>query len=377
MERNIGTCAILTISDDGNYGNRLQNYALSKTLSSVSDVSTVRMFLRAESKMKHRLLVATLPIYSRRKILKAGETEPWEAKQKRVSNFNVFSRLIPHGRYRLSAGVGFETVYRSSEPSRIVIGSDQVWNYRWISADELKLRLGMFAPSEALVTYAASIGLDDIEEAWRPIFKEGWSRIPHISVREDRAAELVKEISGRDAAIVLDPTLMLTCSQWEEVFTGFVPEDDRYVLTYFLGRPSEEQERVICAIAKKNNARIRRINDARDAETYVAGPAEFVELFSKAKYVFTDSYHACCFSILYNKPFKVFNRAGFDGKASMNSRMKTLFRLFDLDNLMGADEALTDYDWQRINSLLEQNRQKSRVWLGNALGISSRANESV
>ena len=377
MEQSIGTCAILTISDDGNYGNRLQNYALSKVLSSVFDVSTVRMFLRAESKMKHRLLVAMLPIYSRRKILKAGETEPWRTQQKRVRNFNTFSRLIPHGRYRLSAGVGFETVCHGSKPSRIVIGSDQVWNYRWISADELKLRLGMFAPSEALVTYAASIGLDDIEGAWRPIFKEGWSRIPHISVREDRAAELVKEISGRDATVVLDPTLMLTCAQWEEIFTGFVSDDDCYVLTYFLGRPSDEQEKVISSVAESHRARIRRINDARDQESYVAGPAEFVELFSKAKYVFTDSYHACCFSILYNKPFKVFNRAGFDGEVSMNSRMKTLFRLFDLDNLMGDDKALANYDWQHISSLLEQHRQKSRVWLSNALGIGSRTNENV
>lgn len=373
MGRGIGTCAILTISDDGNYGNRLQNYALSETLSSLVDVSTVRMFLRARSKLKHRLLAATLPLYSRKKILKGKDSVSWGARQKRVHNFNAFAHLIPNDKYRLSVGMGFVTASQVSEPNRIVIGSDQVWNYRWISADELKLRLGMFAPSEALISYAASIGLDDVEEQWRPIFKEGWSRIPHISVREDRAVELIKEISGRDAVVVLDPTLMLTSVQWEEVFTGFVSEGDRYVLTYFLGHPTDEQESIIASIARSLGARVRRINDVRDDETYAAGPAEFVELFSKAQYVFTDSYHACCFSILYNTPFKVFNRTGYEGKASMNSRMRTLFRLFELEDFMDDDKALHVYDWMKINNLLERHRKESSKWLENALGMKARA----
>lgn len=251
----------------------------------------------------------------------------------------------------------------------MIVGSDQVWNYNWLNRADCRWRLGLDVPQECLLTYAASIGLDDIDDEWRPVFKEGWSRIPHISVREDRAAELVKEIVGREAAVVLDPTLMLTRDQWRGVFTGFVPEGDRYVLTYFLGRPSDEQERIISSVAKGLDARIRRINDTRDRETYVAGPGEFVELFSKTQYVFTDSYHACCFSILYNRPFKVFNRAGFDGKASMNSRMRTLFRLFELDDFMGIDEVLPTFDWMKINFLLERNRKKSREWLENALNM--------
>ena len=255
----------------------------------------------------------------------------------------------------------------------VVIGSDQVWNYKWLSRQDLELRLGMMTPRHELIAYAASIGLDNIDDEWIPIFREGWSNISHISVREDRAAELVKEISGREAAVVLDPTLMLSNNQWGEVFTNFVSEEDCYVLTYFLGRPSTEQEKIISSVAKNIGARIRRINDIRDRETFIAGPAEFAELFSKAQYVFTDSYHACCFSILYNKPFKVFNREGFDGKESMNSRMRTLFRLFELDDLMGDDEAMPSYDWERINLLLEQHRIQSREWLENALGVSSGA----
>ena len=74
-----------------------------------------------------------------------------------------------------------------------------------------------------------------------------------------------------------------------------------------------------CAKPLRKEETLERINAAEDC----------VELFSKAEYVFADSYHACCFSILFHRQFTVFNRAGTEGKASMNSRMETLFRLFE------------------------------------------------
>lgn len=369
MRKDVVPYAILTICDDGNYGNRLQNYALAKILSYAADVNTIRMILRADSKTKYLLRVATLPMYSCKKMVGSVPVDSIEAKRERLQNYFTFSRRIPTGAYRLSVGGGFEIASRSSVPAKIIIGSDQVWNYRWLSVNELKLRLGMFASSTQLLSYAASIGVEDIDRDVREIFKAAWSRIPHISVREDRAAELVKEISGRDATVVLDPTLMLTGKQWEEVFTDFIPEGDCYILTYFLGHPSNEQESVIQFYAKTLGARIRRINDCRDCATYCAGPAEFVELISKAQYVFTDSYHACCFSILFNKPFKVFNRGGFDGKKDMNSRMKTLFRLFELEDCMSDEWTLLEFDWNRVNTLLARHRTKSRAWLENALGV--------
>ena len=259
---------------------------------------------------------------------------------------------------------------RTKNIDRFVIGSDQVWNYKWLNEDDVRLRLGMFVDSHYLIAYAASIGTEEIESKWWPLFCKGWSRIPHISVREHRAAELVREISGKDAAVVLDPTLMLTKEQWTEVFTGFVPAGNRYVLTYFLGKPNDLQEEIIQGYARVRGLGIRRLNDELDAETYVAGPAEFAELFAKASYVFTDSYHACCFSILNNVPFKVFNRQGFSGATSMNSRMRTLFRLFELEDLMGDDVELPEFDWPRVNALLEEHRAESRAWLEGALGVT-------
>jgi hypothetical protein len=199
------------------------------------------------------------------------------------------------------------------------------------------------------------------------IFENGLPGISHISVREDKAKELIQSVSDMDAEVVLDPTLMLTPGQWSKIFRGFVPEHDGYVLTYFLGKPSDEQEAVMQEYAESRGLRIRRIRDYSDPETYVAGPQDFVELFAKADYVFTDSYHACCFSLIFGKDFKVFNRSGFEGGKNMNSRMQTLMRLFGLADAMGDNTAIDRIDHDAVLAKLQKYREQSHSWLTQAI----------
>lgn len=361
---------ILTISDNSNYGNRLQNYALSVLLAEFGDVHTIRVSFYCGNFLKY-FCEKDLHFRDIKNSLAALRGVTYKTWRKRQANFHAFSSL-PELKTNafLSAYNGLDGL--TMDDAILVLGSDQIWHYSWFSQTDLELLLGCFAKSDRIITYAASIGLDAIEEPWLPLFRNGWSRIHAISVREDSAASLVRKIAEKDAAVVLDPTLMLSASRWSKVFSDSVPEGDRYVLTYFLGNPSEEQRLIIQRYADSCGARIRCLNDPNDMETYAAGPAEFVELISKAVYVFTDSYHACCFSILFNRPFKVFNRSGAHGKENMNSRMRTLFRLFGLKDLMGVDSEMSTFDWRRVNSLLESHRKESRAWLESALADVAR-----
>lgn len=260
-----------------------------------------------------------------------------------------------------------------SDPDVVVIGSDQVWNYSFgFADDDLAMYLGKFFSSEKLLTYAASFGIDSVDSHHAEILREYLMRIKHISVREFRAAEIVAGLTGQHAEVVLDPTLLLPPAEWRKLESGFVPDGERYVLTYFLGEPSPAQEAIIQEEARRRGARVRRILDHRDRETLSAGPREFVELFDRAECVFADSFHACCFSILFHKPFKVFNRADMGGSLSMNSRMETLFRLFELETDM-SDGPLPEIRWNRVDELLEAHRARSLSWLEDALGASQEA----
>lgn len=349
---------ILTINDDANYGNRLQNFALQQTLGEYNNISpTIELQNTKESLFSYIT-------YSLKKIIK-----PFMHK-----NLLEIKRLLQFKRFNSEHILRFNLFYKNKfckifdNTYSVVIGSDQVWNYRWLSKENLALRLGSFVPENVqIISYAASFGVSEISNDVRPIFKRYLPHLKAISVREDRGVELVREITGLEAVVVLDPTLMLDTEQWDIITRGFVSDDDNYVLTYFLGKPSDRQEKTIQEYASRHGCRIRRILDKRDKETYIAGPQDFVELFSKAVYVFTDSYHACCFSILYHKQFTVFNRAGMEGKASMNSRMETLFRLFELDSVVMDDGLAPRIDYEKVDQLLARHRAESQAWLDKAM----------
>lgn len=362
---------IITINDNTNYGNRLQNYAMSRLLKVYSDSVTIELHVGGVS------LINDLAIFFIKKIkdfikyiLFVLRRNSLSLESQRYVNCIQFTKkLVPNNFIFVSEYVKFHW-RRIRRVDHVVIGSDQVWNYRWLSHGDLALRLGSFVPDNIpMISYAASFGVSEISNDAKRVFQKYLSRLKEISVREECGRVLIKDMTGLDAAVVLDPTLMLEAEQWKDITQRFVSDNDCYVLTYFLGKPCEMQERTIQEYAKMNDCRVRRILDPRDEETYVAGPQDFVELFSKAKYVFTDSYHACCFSILFHKQFTVFNRAGMEGSANMNSRMETLFHLLNLDTVVMDRGIAPEIDYVQVDQLLERHRAESRSWLDMAMGV--------
>ncbi|OZG68549.1 polysaccharide pyruvyl transferase family protein [Bifidobacterium eulemuris] len=356
--------AILTINDIDNYGNRLQNYALVQLLGGKDTCTTIHLDIYRYSIFKYYIR----PFSTVLRMIKASISQNHKLYWKRISKAKQFTtRYASNNIFSLTAYKGLK-VRGNNQLKTVVIGSDQVWNYEWLSKEDLSLRLGSFASSDVpTISYAASIGVSRIDGSVGPVFREYLPRLKAISVREDRARELIKEVADLNAAVVLDPTLMITSKEWLKITENFVSGDDRYVLTYFIGKPSAAQERTIQEYATAHNCRVRRMLDLRDPETYVSGPQDFVELFSKSEYVFTDSYHACCFSILFHKQFTVFNRDGMKG--SMNSRMETLFRLFDLNAVVMDDGLAPVIDYDKVDRLLERHRAESQAWLDKAMEI--------
>lgn len=352
--------AILTINDDLNYGNRLQNYALQKVLERYGDVTTLRIKGReAHSSSWSDSLCTYISL------LFPGVRH---AKAVRVLRSRAFTQdLVDDSQAVIdSNGVRSAGDYK---PDLIVIGSDQVWNYRWLDAEMLRIRLGLSSSGVPKISYAASIGVSELTSEVIPVFAEGLKHLQYISVREDKAKELVEGCSGKTATVVLDPTLLLSANDWRSVASSSVTPSEGYVLTYFLGKPSEHQEQIIQRYADAHGLKVRRFLDPRDLATYAAGPREFVDLFANASYVFTDSYHACCFSSIFNKPFKVFGRAGAAAakNINMNSRMETLFRVLGIDSDLSNEDDLPQLDYKRINERREQARKESLEWLDHAV----------
>ena len=59
---------------------------------------------------------------------------------------------------------------------------------------------------------------------------------PHLSVRELSGREIVREAAGREAAVVLDPTLLLTAAEWSALAAEPVVRGGDYILCYCISR---------------------------------------------------------------------------------------------------------------------------------------------
>ena len=122
-----------------------------------------------------------------------------------------------------------------------------------------------------------------------------------ITVREDTGASLIKELTGQDCPVVVDPTLLLTANQWVDLLKIEQPLiQDKYVLAYFIGA-AEEHRKKARAYAQTHNLKLiilPNIDEIVQADTeyadeplYDAGPDDFVNLIKNAEAVFTDSFH--------------------------------------------------------------------------------------
>lgn len=358
---------IITIyASNLNIGNRLQNYAVQEILKHlgfrVDSVCFQKSMFDGKQKVKYLLQRSTgyrLP----------GDKDYWRAFPKRIASYEKFNKkYIRTQQIRRIGQIRHSDYY--------VIGSDQVWNPEWYDDCEMKKELFLltFAKPEQKVCLSPSFGIKELPEVWKPWFKRYLLSFPRIAVREDAGAKIVKELTGQDAVVTIDPTLMLDRAEWEKIAVKPARVDcsKNYILTYFLGGRSENVENMVKEYSEKLKADIYHLLDMSEPDLYAAGPSEFIYLISRAELIVTDSFHACVFSFLYGKPFLLYDRAGGDG---MMCRMETLFNVFHLRRKYigsGLKNDILECDYRDGYCELTRERQKLLTYLEESMNLSAR-----
>ncbi|MBQ8427755.1 MAG: polysaccharide pyruvyl transferase family protein [Clostridia bacterium] len=96
-----------------------------------------------------------------------------------------------------------------------VCGSDQIWNPTFYGKNNPAYFL-QFTQDKRRISYAPSIGLSEMPKEYQAEFKEYVSTFYALSTREEKGAEIVKKVGGRDCATVLDPTLLQGSEFWKD-----------------------------------------------------------------------------------------------------------------------------------------------------------------
>ena len=206
---------------------------------------------------------------------------------------------------------------------------------------------------------ASSISCEKLLENQITDFRNFLPNFQKISCREQQGSDLIKEITGLDCETLIDPTLMLTKKQWEEVMKIPKIHPNRpFILLYVLGELTPEYKRIITNTSKKYNCEIVNIFDY-DSPYYGCGPSEFIYLISTAKYVITDSFHGTVFSCIFDKKFKVLIRK--DNVISMNSRFSNIITKLGIEGNVFVDEGtdvITFYNNRYDKKKLEYEQEK-------------------
>jgi hypothetical protein len=251
-----------------------------------------------------------------------------------------------------------------------IVGSDQVWRPSMYKFNEYAFFKGV-GKDKIKLSYAPSFGVDTWEYSKNITFKirEQISEFRAVSVREDSGVELCKIQLGVNATHLLDPTFLLS----KDEYLSLIDVESEHQLnhsvdiTYYLLDENPEKLKLINEISMINNLKLFKNYKSKNDESINPYPSVFswLDSFNKAKYVITDSYHGCVFSIIFNKPFLVFKNE-FRG----NARIESLLRIFNLEDcVIHFDKDCINmlqsksYNWTYINQIIQNERNKSFEFL--------------
>jgi hypothetical protein len=359
----------ITLDGYSNYGNLLQNYALQQVLLKYADtVDTIwhekeQYCLPGSYRLSWKEIIKFM--------LDWNNFRAYYHKQHLTCEIERQKKIKRWSDKYIHIRTGITNLYNiANEYDYFVVGSDQVWHPRSTLLNNTFLS---FAPFDKRIAYAASIAAPEIPEDKKIIFQNGLNGMKWISMREQEGADIVKQLTGRDVPVVVDPTMLLTLDEWRKVSQkpAWYHGDD-YILTYFLGsRPNT----IIQQLASKNGLSVVNLLDENMYEYYVTGIDEFIWSIEHASLIYTDSFHGTVFSILFQRPFVVCDRKDNGIFNKMSSRIDTLLAYFGLEERRGTQDNnyLIDnpmhISYRDTQAVFQKERKRADAYLRKALNV--------
>ena len=301
---------ILTLPLHTNYGGILQAYALQTVLERMGHEVVVFDEPIRQQETKIKTIVKRII----KKCLGRPTTVFWE--KYFYTSYPTISRNIQPfiDKYLHRKVVESPYMLQEEDYDAIVVGSDQIWRPKYfVHIENAYLNFAKDWESLKRIAYAPSFGTDSWE--YTPeLTKECSSllkKFDAVSVREQSGINLCKEYLGVAPQLVLDPTMLLSKDDYCKLIDEANPENHKGNLLDYVLDNSDSISSLISYISGERNIRPFSVNgkpftEGTKAEDCVKLSIEsWLKGFQDADFVVTDSFHACVFSMIFNKPFCV------------------------------------------------------------------------
>ena len=325
---------IITIHNSPNYGACLQTYALFKYLELQGfDCQVIDLYRPGMNGYKYSYKYQPLrqkQSYIKLKLKTIRDIIIKKRTNLRNDKFETFNNYIKYS----SPYKSIDELYKSPPQYDIYIsGSDQIWNP--LHGFNIEPYFLTFAPQNSIkISYASSIGLNDLLYEEKTMFSYWLSDYKAISVREKQAQLLLNDFMGNDIVEVLDPTFLLNREQWIEISRP--PQFRNKYIAIFSLQYSKELIEYGIKLSKESKIPLYVLGQGKPtkrikAAIYIenAGPLDFLGFLKSADIVLTDSFHGTALSIILGTN-NFYSYIEFGNKRGV--RITNILSTFDVSN---------------------------------------------
>jgi coenzyme F420-reducing hydrogenase beta subunit len=280
---------------------------------------------------------------------------------------------------------------------RVVLGSDQVWNYDLFRSWGMMLYLDFIESSKTILSYAASFGHDHhtIPPEKKSEVAVNLERFDNISVREREGVDILRNDFGLDSEFVLDPVFLMDTSEYDVLMKDSKMDvSKRYIGSYILNPKATYRLDILKDVSKRLNLKIRAMTDGDPRsfngkrDTFKENGLDVLEnitiedwinVIRNSDFFVTDSFHASCICIMFKKKFLLIQNNW------ATSRLNTLMDLFGLQNRWVRINRYSEYifddawldplDYVSIDTVWQREKKRCIGWLQESLKMGKRYDE--
>lgn len=347
---------ILSMQKVMNYGSFLQAFALKKT---IEELGHECEFVDIEQGVIFPKLKRTFPFF----LKKAFD---------RYFKWDVLTRIYYTYLFQHRFSKEFFNILEVDNHhirhfDMVVIGSDEVFNFAqhtpWGYTPQL---YGQITNADTIISYAGSFGHTTMKNIRDYELQQEISNIMKtmkaISVRDLNSFGIVKELTGNEPTINIDPVLMFDYSPYIKPINK-----KNYIIIYTYPNRIKDKKEIaaIRTFARKYNKKIISIGFYFSwcDEIVIPDPFEVLGYMKEADFIITDTFHGTVMSLKFNKKFATLVRPTNKQKIlSLLSQFRLEERIVgDISNLEKTLLSISDYGF--VNDELNIEKQRSYHYL--------------
>ena len=360
---------IITFHNSYNCGSMLESFALHKYLLksgvdneivNFSNDGQKRLYSIYERNHNVKDIVKNMILFPHRKRLKYN---------------NLCYQKFQERNFKMTKEYSSMSELSDDNYSVVVAGSDQIWNVTIVDFDD-----AYFLPwvkKARKVAYAPSFGARNIlKHAKNPSkYQKCLDDFDALSVREENGKKWIKELTGKEVEVLIDPTLLLEAKDYDLIRDKDYKVPEKYLFFYcptfqkdicqFVSKIAKKYQLPVITWSSKKYY-IHNIKKYGFTLADYESPAVYLTLIKNASLVITTSFHGTIFSSIYQKKFFTIKNGDMYKE---DDRVLTLLDSLGLMNRLIPYEYdrnfdyLQDINYQNYDKNLKRLQKKAKKYI--------------